>query len=148
MWHGYEDPEWYEENDSDGEQEKSCFHPVKRYSLEIFKLTKALAGSLDEARKALYGQHLLQFSKCLFTQFLRAEETENYIEKMEAAVMMKISVRQLLEYIEVLEKDQTHPLEHFQLLKNNISDLKKAFVIWIKMFDPQKKSPDGWGIFE
>jgi hypothetical protein len=148
MWDGYEDNEWYEENDWEIDQNKSSLPPVKFLSLEIFKLIKALSGSLDEARKALYGQHLCGNAKCIISHYLQTEQTDDFILKMESAVMIKLSVRQILDFLEVLEKEQTHPTEHFVFLKSTITTFKEEFVLWVKSFDPHKKSPDGWGIFE
>lgn len=144
---------WDDEDKDDLDQfgknpDNASNHPILLKSKDISALTIAIVGSLDEARKELYGHLMLEDAHVLQSRFLGAQATDDYIQKMENAVMMKIHARQLYDMTYQLALESTHAEEHLQLLRHSISGFKKLFVTWVRDFDPKQKIPDGWGLFE
>jgi hypothetical protein len=146
MWDDEDNDDW-EEGDRENNHHAHQ-HPLMLKSKDIGKLTYAIVGSLDEARKELYGHLMVESANVLQVKFFGAEGTDDYILKMENAVMMKIHARQLHAMTYQLAVESTHAEEHLQLLRNALADFKKLFSLWVTSFDPHQKSPDGWGIFE
>ncbi len=150
MWDDFddEDGDWDEEDESDfrKEHEKIFQHPVMKKAKDILGLTRALVGSLDEARKELYGSIMLEDAMVLSSKFASAEAISDYVLKMEKAVIIKVHAKNLNSMTYQLGMEGTHAEEHLELLREAIEDYRKLFVVWVKGLDPSEKSDDGWGI--
>ena len=151
MWDDFDDEDGWDESDEEEfrkENERIDQHPLMKKGMDIFELTRALVGSLDEARMELYGGLMLESAGVLPAKFAGAEGVNDYILKMENAVFMKIHARSLHSMTYQLALEGTHAEEHLQLLRDAIGEYKSMFVDWVKSFDPNEKTNDGWGIFE
>ena len=114
---------------------------------EILSLTHALVGSLDEARKELYGGMMMEDAMIMSAKFAGAEGIKDYILKMENATIMKVHARHLNSMTYQLAMEETHAEEHLQLLRDAIVEFKELFREWVKGFDPTDRYDDGWGLF-
>lgn len=148
MWDNFEEDDWDESDEAEFLRKKENSHPLMVKCVDIVKLTRAIVGSLDEARNQLYGSLMIKSAKCLASKFIEANADDNYILKMENAVHMKSHARSLHEMTYQLAFESTHAEEHLQLLRDAIGDFKKLFVGWVATFDKEKKEKDGWGLFE
>jgi len=148
MWDDFDENDWDESDEAEFLRKKENSHPLMLKCVDILKLTRAIAGSLDEARNQLYGSLMIKSAKSLVSKFLEANADDNYIVKMENAVHMKSHVRSLHEMTYQLAFESTHAEEHLQLLRDAIGEFKKLFVDWLATFDKEKREKDGWGLFE
>jgi len=148
MWEDWNDNEWEESDEADFLRKKANTPPLMWKCIDIVKLTRAIVGSLDEARNELYGSSMIQSAKLLASKYIEASNNPDYIIKMENAVMMKIKARELYAMTHQLAEESTHAEEHLQLLRDDIGDLKKLFAVWVKTFDKNQRTADGWGLFE
>lgn len=148
MWEDWDENEWEESDEAEFLRKKANTPPLMWKCIDIVKLTRAIVGSLDEARTELYGSSMLQSAKLLATKYIEANANPNYLIKMENAVLIKINARALYHMTHQLAEESTHAEEHLQLLRDAIGDLKKLFVEWVKSFDKNQRSEDGWGLFE
>ncbi|MGM0944140.1 MAG: hypothetical protein ACQEW9_03090 [Bacteroidota bacterium] len=151
MWDDFddEDPDFDEEGSFDyhKDQERVYKHPLMKKARDIVGLTKALVGSLDEARRELYGTLMLEDSLSLTAKFSAAENSSDYVIKMEKAMLIKIHAKSLFSITYQLALEETHAEEHLQLLREAIEEYRKLFLDWIKEFDSKDRTDDGWGIF-
>ncbi len=151
MWDDFEDEEaeWDEDGEYDPrkEQEKIYKHPLMIKAKEIIGLTRALVGSLDEARRELYGGLMLEDAMVMSAKFAGAESIPDFVLKMEKAVIMKVHAKSLNSMTYQLAVEETHAEEHLELLREAIEEYRKLFIEWIRGFDPAEKYDDGWGIF-
>ncbi len=151
MWDDFEDEEaeWDEDGEFDPrkEQEKIYKHPLMIKAKEIIGLTRALVGSLDEARRELYGGLMLEDAMVMSAKFAGAESIPDFVLKMEKAVIMKVHAKSLNSMTYQLALEETHAEEHLELLRQAIEEYRKLFIEWIRSFDPAEKYDDGWGIF-
>jgi hypothetical protein len=150
MWDDFnDDNDWENEDGFDPESEKdqTYSHPLMKKCQYIVSLTHALVGSLDEARKELYGGIMMEGAMILGAKFAGAESVEDYILKMENATLMKIHARSLRTMTYQLALEETHAEEHLQLLREAIDDFKLLFVDWVQTFDSNDRLDDGWGLF-
>lgn len=151
MWDDFEDEdaEWDEDGEFDPrkEQEKIYKHPLMIKAKEIIGLTRALVGSLDEARRELYGGLMLEDAMVMSAKFAGAESIPDFVLKMEKAVIMKVHAKSLNSMTYQLALEETHAEEHLELLRQAIEEYRKLFIEWIRGFDPTEKYDDGWGIF-
>ncbi|WP_332914495.1 hypothetical protein [Algoriphagus boritolerans] len=104
-------------------------------------------GSLDEARKELYGGMMMEDAMIMSAKFAGAEGVNDYIHKMENATIMKVHARHLNSMTYQLAMEETHAEEHLNLLREAIEEFKILFVAWVKGFDSQDRYDDGWGLF-
>lgn len=151
MWDDFEDEdaEWDEDGEFDPrkEQEKIYKHPLMIKAKEIIGLTRALVGSLDEARRELYGGLMMEDAMVMSAKFAGAESIPDFVLKMEKAVIMKVHAKSLNSMTYQLALEETHAEEHLELLRQAIEEYRKLFIEWIRGFDPAEKYDDGWGIF-
>lgn len=151
MWDDFEDEdaEWDEDGEFDPrkEQEKIYKHPLMIKAKEIIGLTRALVGSLDEARRELYGGLMMEDAMVMSAKFAGAESIPDFVLKMEKAVIMKVHAKSLDSMTYQLALEETHAEEHLELLRQAIEEYRKLFIEWIRGFDPAEKYDDGWGIF-
>ncbi|NVJ87241.1 MAG: hypothetical protein HWE15_13095 [Algoriphagus sp.] len=151
MWDDFEDedPDFEDDGDFDfqKEQDKIYKHPLMKKAKEIVGLTRALVGSLDEARKELYGGIMMEDAMVMSAKFAGAESVPDYVIKMEKAVLMKIHAKSLNSMTYQLAMEETHAEEHLELLRTAIEEYRKLFIEWVRGFDPNQKFDDGWGIF-
>jgi hypothetical protein len=150
MWDDFdenEDGEEESEFDPRAHRDQIHSHPLMKKANEILSLTRALVGSLDEARKELYGVIMMEDAIMLSTKFSGAEGVGDYILKMENATIMKVHARNLNAMTYQLGMEQTHAEEHLNLLREAIGEFKTLFVDWVKAFDRADRMDDGWGLF-
>lgn len=150
MWDDFDENEdWSEEGEFDpkAQRDQIYSHPLMIKAMEIVSLTHALAGSLDEARKELYGGMMMEDATVMCTKFSSAEGVGDYILKMENATIMKVHARHLHSMTYQLAVEETHAAEHLNLLREAIAEFKSLFVEWVAGFDPSERHDDGWGLF-
>lgn len=150
MWDDFENSnEWEDENEFDPQSLRGQIysHPLMKKAQEIVFLTHALVGSLDEARKELYGGMMMEDATLIGAKFSSAETVSDYILKMENATIMKVHARHLYSITYQLAMEETHAEEHLNLLRTALEEFRVLFVEWLKTFDPKEKEDDGWGLF-
>lgn len=150
MWDDFDNNEENEDDpefDPKAQRDQIYGHPLMKKAKEIVSLTHALVGSLDEARKELYGGMMMEDAMVMSAKFAGAEGVNDYILKMENATIMKVHARNLNSMTYQLAMEETHAEEHLNLLREAIEEFKSLFVVWVKGFDPSQKYDDGWGLF-
>jgi hypothetical protein len=149
MWDDFEDNGEDDESEFDPKPQRDQIysHPLMKKAKEIVSLTHALVGSLDEARKELYGGMMMEDAMVMSAKFAGAEGVSDYILKMENATIMKVHARHLHSMTYQLAMEETHAEEHLNLLREAIEEFKVLFVAWVKSFDSSNKYDDGWGLF-
>jgi hypothetical protein len=151
MWDDFDDEEgtWDEEDESSfrKEHEKIFNHPLMKKAKDILALTRALVGSLDEARRELYGSIMLQDAMLISSKFAAAESTNDYVSKMEKGVFIKVHAKNLNGMTYQLALEETHAEEHLELLRAAIEEYRVLFQNWLSQLDSTEKTDDGWGIF-
>lgn len=149
MWDDFEENEEDDESEFDpkAHRDQIYSHPLMKKAKEIVSLTHALVGSLDEARKELYGGMMMEDAIIMSAKFAGAEGVNDYILKMENATIMKVHARHLHSMTYQLAMEETHAEEHLNLLREAIEEFKILFVAWVKGFDSADKYDDGWGLF-
>lgn len=151
MWDDFDDEEgeWDEEDESSfrKEHEKIFKHPLMQKAKDILALTRALVGSLDEARRELYGSIMLQDAMLISSKFAAAEATSDYVSKMEKAIFIKVHAKNLYGITYQLAMEETHAEEHLDLLRAAIEEYRILFKDWLAGLDSSEKTDDGWGIF-
>lgn len=149
MWDDFEENEEDDESEFDpkAHRDQIYSHPLMRKANEIVSLAHALVGSLDEARKELYGGMMMEDAMVMSAKFAGAEGVNDYILKMENATIMKVHARHLNSMTYQLAMEETHAEEHLNLLREAIEEFKILFVAWVKSFDSADKYDDGWGLF-
>lgn len=150
MWDDFDENEEDDEEsefDPQAHRDQIYSHPLMKKAKEIVSLTHALVGSLDEARKELYGGMMMEDAMTIGAKFAGAEGANDYILKMENATIMKIHARHLNTMTYQLALEETHAEEHLNLLRVAIEEFKGLFVDWVRNFDPTNRYDDGWGLF-
>ena len=150
MWDDFDqERDWDDENEFDPKsmRDQIYSHPLMKKAMEIVSLCHALVGSLDEARKELYGGMMMEDASVMSAKFAGAEALDSYILKMENATIMKVHARHLHSMTYQLAMEETHAEEHLQLLREAIDEFRVLFIEWVKGFDTAEKYDDGWGLF-
>jgi hypothetical protein len=149
MWEDFDENEEDDESEFDpkAQRDQIYSHPLMKKASEIVSLTHALVGSLDEARKELYGGMMMEDAMVMSAKFAGAEGVNDYILKMENATIMKVHARHLNSMTYQLAVEETHAEDHLNLLREAISEFRILFVEWVRGFDSSERVDDGWGLF-
>lgn len=149
MWEDFDENEEDDESEFDpkANRDQIYSHPLMKKSNEIVSLTHALVGSLDEARKELYGGMMMEDAMVISAKFAGAEAVNDFILKMENATIMKVHARHLNSMTYQLAIEETHAEDHLNLLREAISEFRTLFVEWVRGFDSSERIDDGWGLF-
>lgn len=150
MWDDFDDNEgWDNESEFDPKSHRDQIysHPVMKKANEIVSLTHALVGSLDEARKELYGGMMMEDAMIICAKFAGAHGVDDFILKMENATIMKVHARHLNSMTYQLAMEETHAEEHLNLLREAVEEFRQLFVEWVKTFESADRYDDGWGLF-
>ena len=108
-------------------QDRIYKHPLMKKAKDVVDLTRALVGSLDEARKELYGSIMMEDAMIMSAKFAGAEAIPDFVAKMENAMLMKIHAKSLNSMTYQLAMEETHAEEHLQLLRAAIEEYRKLF---------------------
>jgi hypothetical protein len=151
MW---EDDDNDDNDDDDGydpeaERRKLESLPVYQKAMEIYDLTKRITDTLDKEEEANpYKEMMLEDAMIVPAKIAGAEAMDDYILKMENAVVIKIHARSLLAQTSALRYLAALDEEYIQLLRNEIEEFRSLFKKWVLTFESNTtKEGDGWGIF-
>ena len=146
MWDDDDDDSGY---DPEEERRKLESLPIYQKALEIFDLTSRIADTFDkdESVKPYHGI-MVEDSAIIPAKIAGAEAMDDYILKMENAVIIKIHARSLFTQTAALGYLTGVDEEYLQLLRNEIEEFKLLFKAWVKTFEINTtKEGDGWGLF-
>lgn len=76
-----------------------------------------------------------------------AEAGDLYSLRMENAVIIKIHANSLLTATSALKMMGLSNNKYLQLLRDEIEEFRKLFVLWVQGFDRTNDAPDSWGLF-
>lgn len=147
MW---EDNE--EDNEYDPEEERRRLEakPVFQKAEEILELTQRIVDTLDKSspHAEVHASVMLEDAMTIPAKIAGAEAMDDYILKMENAVIIKVHARSLLTQTSSLKFLELVDPEYLQLLRDEIEAFRLLFRKWVASFEiDTTKEGDGWGLF-
>jgi hypothetical protein len=149
MWEDDEE-ELSEENAYDPERERKRVEllPVYQKAEEIRDLTRRIIDSIDDERvRVIHMNTMLEDSIIIPERIAAAEAVDDYVLKMENAIVVKIHARSLQNQSASLLFEGALPGEYLTLLRKEIETFRQLFKSWTKTFNASEKKDDGWGLF-
>lgn len=148
MWEDEDD----DEPDFDPEEERRRLEskPVFQKAEEIRELAQRIIDTMDknDPESAIQSSLMLEDSLIIPAKIAGAEAMDDYILKMENAVIIKIHARSLLTRTSSLKYLELVDEEYLQLLRDEIEAFRLLFKEWVATFDiDSEKEGDGWGLF-
>lgn len=148
MWEDEDD----DEPDFDPEEERRKLEskPVFQKAEEIRELAQRIIDTMDknDPESAIQSSLMLEDSLIIPAKIAGAEAMDDYILKMENAVIIKIHARSLLTRTSSLKYLELVDAEYLQLLRDEIEAFRLLFKDWVATFDiDTTKEGDGWGLF-
>lgn len=147
MWEDDDDDE--SDFDPDEERRKLESLPIYQKALEIFDLTRRITDTFDKDDNIRpYHEIMIEDSTIIPAKIAGAEAMDDYILKMENAVLIKIHARSLFTQTAALAYLTQVDEEYLQLLRNEIEEFRHLFRKWVETFEiDTTKEGDGWGLF-
>lgn len=147
MWEDNDD-----ESDFDPEEERRKLEakPIFQKAEEILEITQRIVDTLDKSspHAEIHASVMLEDAMIIPAKIAGAEAMDDYILKMENAVIIKIHARSLLTQTSSLKYLELVDQEYLQLLRNEIEAFRLLFRKWIESFEiDTTKEGDGWGLF-
>jgi len=143
-----------DEDDDDGydpeeERRKLEALPIYQKAMEIYDLTKRITDTFDKDEESNpYKDLMLEDAMTVPAKIAGAEAIDDYVLKMESAVVIKMHARSLLNQTSALRYLAALDEEYIKLLSNEIDEFRLLFKKWVKTFDADTtKEGDGWGLF-
>ena len=142
---------WDDDNfDPEEERRKLESKPIFQKAEEICELTQHIVGTLDKSspHAEVHASTMLQDAMVIPAKIAGAEAVDDYILKMENAVIIKVHAKSLLTHTSSLRYLELVDAEYLQLLKNEIEAFRLLFRQWVLSFQVNTtKEGDGWGLF-
>lgn len=148
MWEDDDD----DEPDYDPEEERRKLEstPIFQKAEEIRELTQRIVETMDknDPQSEIQSSLMLEDSIIIPAKIAGAEAVDDFILKMENAVIIKIHARGLLARTSSLKYLELVDPEYLQLLRDEIEAFRLLFKKWIASFQiDTTKEGDGWGLF-
>ncbi len=120
--------------------------PVMVKAREIFEITYALTEAFEADDDSLRLRERMMESACtLGPKIAGAEAGDFYTIRMENAVLIKMSARDLQAQNSLLMSENLVDASYTLLLRKSIQDFRELFVEWVASFDRNNDIEDGWG---
>lgn len=120
--------------------------PIMMKAREIFEITCALVDVIEADADQLMLQHrMMESASNLGPKIAGAEAGELYTLRMENAVLIKMSARDLQAQSSLLMSEKLVDDSYILLLRRAIQDFRSLFIEWVNSFDKGSDIEDGWG---
>ncbi|HEX5168583.1 MAG TPA: hypothetical protein VFW11_05375 [Cyclobacteriaceae bacterium] len=148
MWEDDDD----DEPDFDPEEERRKLEskPIFQKAEEIRELAQRIVETMDknDPESEIQSSLMLEDSMIIPAKIAGAEAMDDFILKMENAVIIKIHARSLLTRTSSLKYLELVDPEYLQLLRDEIEAFRLLFKDWVTTFHiDTTKEADGWGLF-
>lgn len=148
MWEDDDD----DEPDFDPEEERRKLEskPIFQKAEEIRELAQRIVETMDknDPESEIQSSLMLEDSMIIPAKIAGAEAMDDFILKMENAVIIKIHARSLLTRTSSLKYLELVDPEYLQLLRDEIEAFRLLFKEWVATFHiDTTKEGDGWGLF-
>jgi hypothetical protein len=131
---------------SQKEKERIDQLPIMLKAREIFEITYALIGVINEEEDVLLlRDRMLEASCVLGPKIAGAEAGDFYTLRMENAVLIKLNARDLQAQNSLLISENLVDPSYTSLLRKTIQEFRELFIEWVSGFDKSNDIEDGWG---
>lgn len=122
--------------------------PLMKKAGEVLRLTEAIVAMIDEeSDDLLIREQMLANAFVLMPKIAAAEGTSSYTLRMENAVVVKIHARELLAQTALVKAEKLVSDTDLQVLRDALDEFRMLFAAWVRGFDKDSDTPDGWGLF-
>jgi len=119
--------------------------PVMKKAKQIYELTKALTGVIDDEHPfASVKDMMVEDAMMLAPKIAGAEGGDLYSLRMESAVLIQYHAKQLSIQANTLSYEKMVDQKYVKLLREEIEEFRKLFVKWVDTFDNMNDIYDGW----
>lgn len=150
MWENDDDNDSDSDYDPEEERRKLEAKPIFQKAEEILELTQRIVDTLDKSspHAEVHASVMLEDAMIIPAKIAGAEAMDDYILRMENAVIIKVHARSLLTQTSSLKYLELCDPAYLQLLRDEIEAFRRLFRQWIASFDiDTTKEGDGWGLF-
>lgn len=144
--------------DDFGEEEENAesWKPIKVYGNQLFKkaidilnLTESLCDVLPDDNHSEGTKQLMLQNAMIIPAKLKGALAidEIYSVVMESAVIIKINMVQLKDLLFTCSAIHNVDEKYVDVLRNEINEFRKVFVLWVASFDKENDYPDEWHLF-
>ncbi len=121
--------------------------PVFKKAMQIAELTRVLVDTFDKKKDVFHlHEQMMENAYVLGAKIAGAEGGDIFSLRMENAVLIKISARELLSSTSLCKQQKLCDQDYLQLLRNEIDEFRKLFIEWVASFDRTNDIGDDWGI--
>lgn len=140
----------------DEEENAENWKPLKLFgnalfkkSIEILNLSESLCDVIPENEHSDATKRILLQNAVAVPSKIKSAMAvdEIYSFVMENAVLIKISMVQLLEQLVALSGFHNVDEEYIEVLRKEIEEFRKIFIQWISFFEKENDFPDEWQLF-
>ena len=138
------------EQHSERNHERLKKMPLYQKSWTIIDISKRIAALIPEDQNnflSSYAEHIIIDSSLILTQIAGAESVDLYDLRMEYAVTIRKTARDICAHCVALENFGFKEVEYLQLLCDEVEEFRILFAEWVKSFDQWNYIIDRWGLF-
>lgn len=130
--------------------------PVYRKALDLCRMSREIASYVSSNKDLLHlyqsnslrdsmADALLTDAILIPQQIARAENTECTAVRLKSASFVNVMTRNILSYLNGLEKDGVKEKEYLNLLRQELRSFRKSFKVWRKSIGGSHGPTPRWG---
>lgn len=130
--------------------------PVYRKALDLCRMSREIASYVSSNKDLLHlyqsnslrdsmADALLTDAILIPQQIARAENTECTAVRLKSASFVNVMTRNILSYLNGLEKDGVKEKEYLNLLRQELRSFRKSFKVWRKSIGGSHGPAPRWG---
>src|SRR5690606_12427499 len=146
MWDDDDEPDF----DPEEERRRLEATPIFQKAEEIRDLTQRIVETMDknDPESEIQSSLMLEDSMMIPAKIAGAEAVDDYVLRMESALIIMIDARSLLTRTASLKYLELVALACLQLIRDEIEACRLLFRKWVASFEMNTtKEGDGWGLF-
>ena len=123
--------------------------PLFKKGLEIVELVRQIADLIsdDDDHLKFVKEFMLEDAYMLTSKIANAEGGDLYAIRMENAVIIRKSARDLMLQNHSLEMFGFEYVEYYSMVRDLIEEYRLLFLDWVAGFDKWNYTVDNWGLF-
>lgn len=137
------------DEDENDDLEKPFKSPLYLKAKEIYDLTSKIADLIPDDDSVLghVKYNMLDDASVMCAKIVGGQAVDLYDIKMENAAIVRKRARELSLHIHTLKIHGFKEADYFEVIRDEIEELRLLFIDWVQSFDQWNYVIDRWGLF-
>jgi hypothetical protein len=137
-----------DDDDEDINEQLNAYRklPLYQKAESIANLTKIIVETIDDEKDLFQIKEQMLLNGYILGPKIAGAEGTLYSLRMENAMLIRIHARELMAQTSLCKREKLCSPEYLQILRDELEELRKMFIEWVKSFDKTDDIKDEWDI--